>query len=100
VTTVRFEPDSWARSAAAFDEVADGVAAALAAHGAIGGGGATRTDAAVAAATAALRTVVEPVFRGLAGGLRQDADTMRATAAHYARTEEQNVQAGGGIGGL
>jgi hypothetical protein len=92
LTTSGSEPDSWARSAAAFDEVADG-GSRLAAHGAIGAA-VPHTDAAVAAATA---LTGQPVFESVAAG-RQDADTMRATAA-TTRTEAERA-GGGGIRGL
>ncbi len=93
MTQMRFEPGSWERSAAAFDEVSSAVSGAKPpAAGA--GGGPTSTDAAVATVLSQLDGVVQPVFPGLGGGLSADAEIMRSTAQAYSRTEEQNQDAG------
>lgn len=92
-----FNPDSWNRAAAAFDD-GSGTIGGLNVQMSVGGGP-TATDSALSEMVARVNETITAATGGLGGGLSADADQMRATGSSYDNTEDSATQAGCSFGG-
>lgn len=100
MTTTQFEPESWDRAGAAFEDEGAAFSSAFAATvgscsiEALGcNNGGTIADTALGIVVPSLLQALQETVDGIAGGLTATAEGLRGTGSAYRQVEERNAEA-------